>query len=386
METDSPRLVIELARQEPKDEKENQTEGKTQREEQKPGSQKNRKAEQGQGDEEKTTRKNKSGSQGQEDEMVTETQKEERKDGQTEAILNHLLFHKSIIDEERSAERINHYMGMVEDLSEGVHITIKNPFEKSIAIAFELVMEQHLDPWDLDLIEFSKMYLRKVKDQREIDFVTAGKLIFMAWSILKMQSAAILASAEPQQPQQDMESWSPADLDLYRSPEEFDYTTTVMNSSEPPLQEMVWRESSRPVTLIELVEAFEEARKDAELRMKLAEQRRNRYKVDMDFGSKVHREDLGEDICLTWKRILAHDGRPIPFSQISNGCREDIVTVLMSILFLAQMEKVKIWQKKMPEGEIYIQNLIGHHEELDINIKLPEFKEDEETDKEEGAA
>jgi len=33
------------------------------------------------------------------------------------------------------------------------------------------------------------------------------------------------------------------------------------------------------------------------------------------------------------------------------------VTVFMSLLFLAHLEKVKLWQKEFPYGEIYVKRL-----------------------------
>ena len=63
-------------------------------------------------------------------------------------VFNHLLFHKSLIDENDDSSNINFYVKMLQKTNQGEHISIENPFERSIAIAFELVMRQHLDPWD----------------------------------------------------------------------------------------------------------------------------------------------------------------------------------------------------------------------------------------------
>ena len=57
-------------------------------------------------------------------------------------VINHLLFHKSLIDEKDDATRINQYVSMLQMDDEGEHISIEDPFDRSIAIAFELVMKQ----------------------------------------------------------------------------------------------------------------------------------------------------------------------------------------------------------------------------------------------------
>ena len=67
-------------------------------------------------------------------------------------VINHLLFHKSLIDEKEDATRINHYVNMLQKADEGEHISIEDPFDRSIAIAFELVMQQHQYPKDLDVV------------------------------------------------------------------------------------------------------------------------------------------------------------------------------------------------------------------------------------------
>lgn len=274
-----------------------------------------------------------------------------------ESVINHLLFHRSLIDEEDSGDRITTYLEMVKQLQEGTYIAIEDPFEKSIAMVFELVIEHQLNPWDIDLIKFSKMYLKRLDKEKDINFITAGRLVFMAWSVLKMQSDALLANATPSG--QSTEICESIPKSFYQTPEDFDYTTTVLNSSEPPIQESVWRKGARPVTLMELIEAFNEAKREAELQLQINAIREKQRKIytDTKFHEKVHGENLQEDIKSAWKRILSFNGAPIPLSQLHNGSREDLITTLISILFLVQMKKIKLWQRNLPYGEIFIQNI-----------------------------
>ena len=46
-------------------------------------------------------------------------------------VINHLLFHKSLIDEKEDGQRINYYVTMLQKTNEGEHISIKNPFDRS---------------------------------------------------------------------------------------------------------------------------------------------------------------------------------------------------------------------------------------------------------------
>lgn len=279
---------------------------------------------------------------------------------QYEAVLNHLLFHKSIISEDDASGRIDRYLHMVHNIEKGMHIVIDDPFEKSIAAAFELVIEHMFDPWDINLREFTKMYLKQVKKGGYVNFVVAGKLVLMAWSILKLQSEEVLVQADP--PKQEEENYfSEWELDsgLYQESEDLDFTHAVMNRPSPPIHDPVRTQNQRPVTLIELVDAFDEARKEAELQTTINEMREKaRCQKPPDFSEQVHNEDLNEDMALTWNRLCRFDGHPVPLHDLYNHDIWDRVTVFVSTLFLANMNKVKIWQRKFPYGEIMVKRLV----------------------------
>jgi len=283
-----------------------------------------------------------------------------------EAVLNHLLFHKSLISEEDDSTRIDRYLHMVEEIDKGMHIVVDDPFEKSIAAMFELVIEHQFDPWDVDLREFTKMYLKQMKGGGYVNFVVAGKLVLMAWSILKLQSEEVLVWAEPPREREEyyFGDW---DLDptVYQEPEDLDFTHAVLNRSDPPVMKPVRTQNTRPVTLIELADAFDEARKEADLQMKIDELRsKSRKQVPHDFVKKVHMENLTEDISVTWKRLGKFDGQAVPLHNLYNHDIWDRVTVFVSVLFLAMMQKVRIWQRKFPHGEIMVKTLTESEDDI----------------------
>jgi segregation and condensation protein A len=272
-----------------------------------------------------------------------------------QTVLNHLLFHKALISETEGGQRINRYLAMLNEIDQGMHVAVRDPFEKSVVAAFELVLERHLDPWEINLVTFTKLFLDKVKKDGAVNFVTAGKLVFLAWSILKMQSDKVLLDAMPPEPTPEGDGW---DLDMFRDPADLDYNQLVLTGSATPLTEAIHREGRRAVTLMELMDAFDEARREADIQMQLnalREQAIRRFAPN--FHQKVHSEDLTEDIALTWARIAQFNGEPIPLRQLTLGDAWDEVTIFMSLLFLAHLEKVKLWQKDYPHGEIYVKRL-----------------------------
>ena len=223
-------------------------------------------------------------------------------------VMSHLLFHKSLIDEEDSGDRLHRYMEMVRGLQEGAHVAMEDPFEKSIAITLELVLIEHLDPWDVDLIGFSRLYLKRVKKEKDIDFITAGRLMLMAWSVLRLQTEEVLTTLARVQEEAngDLADWfeGAPEWAAYDEPD-YEYTKEVLKAEGPLLEERVQRKAPRPVTLLELVDAFEEARRETELRKEIEEKRKAaRERIIRERDVKVeddaqriaggrHRGDLG---------------------------------------------------------------------------------------------
>jgi segregation and condensation protein A len=278
-------------------------------------------------------------------------------------VINHLLFHKSLIDEKEDASRINHYVSMLQKADEGEHISIEDPFDRSIAIAFELVMQQHLNPWDIDLVNFSTMYLKRAKDEK-IDLMTAGRIIYMAWKVLKLQSDDLVVAMEAHDEEYEPFGWGDIPTEMWLSKDDaYSYTNLVMNSPEAPLDEPIRRNAKRKVTLIELLDAFDQAKKEAEEhqlveqqrqeeRERLAEKARKRMK-----GTAVE-DHLEEDVEVVWKRINKIPKKTISLMDLcEKKGREELINILMSVLFLAMDNKVLIYQKKFPYGKIYIKNM-----------------------------
>src|SRR4030043_207185 len=81
-------------------------------------------------------------------------------------VINHLLFHKALLDEQQDASRINEYITMLQQTYKGEHLSIEDPFDRSIALAFELVLNNQFNPWGIDLVSFSTLYIKRAKEAK----------------------------------------------------------------------------------------------------------------------------------------------------------------------------------------------------------------------------
>ena len=212
-----------------------------------------------------------------------------------------------MIDENDDTSKINFYIEMMQKTDQGEHITLDNPFDRSISIAFELVIQQHLNPWDIDLVKFSSMYLRRTQEEK-INLMTAGRMIYMAWKILKMQSSELVVNMEAKKEEYEPFEWSDLPSEMWMKDDDYSYTNLLLHVVDPPIEEPLRRDAKRKVTLIELLDAFNQARKDSEdyqLNEKQRNEEKNRLweKARKRMKGTAHEDHLEEDIMALWDKI-----------------------------------------------------------------------------------
>ena len=280
-------------------------------------------------------------------------------------VVSHLLFHKALIDENNDMTRLNQYLEMAKAASTGESSTIEDPFDRSMYLAFDLVLNQHLDPWGIDLVGFSTLYLQRAKKEK-IDLMTAGRIIYMAWKVLRMQSDNLVVNMETK-PQTDLEQgfgWEDIPTATWlANDDDYSYTNLLMKMPEPPFEEPLRRDATRKVTLMELLNAFDEVRKESEQyqlldnlrreeRIKLEEKARKAMK-----GS-AHEDHLEEDVAVIWELICKFPRESMNFSDLCEmQDPEERIKTFLSILFLAYEKKITVHQRKFPYGEIYIKTV-----------------------------
>ena len=197
------------------------------------------------------------------------------------------------------------------EMEEVEHQFLNDPFDRSVALVLQLFQDKDLDPWAVDLSAFLEMFSTRIEDTEDIDLPTCGRLIRMAWQVLRGQAESLI---ERQNHEDEVdEPW------IYDGGWESDFDDNDYNFSvgiitgthKERLPDMfsgrIQREEGRPVTLGELLMGLKAASRISEeqnLRLKIAEKRRASLEMARErFSGSLHVEDLEGDIRRTWEAM-----------------------------------------------------------------------------------
>ncbi len=261
-----------------------------------------------------------------------------------EEMEQHLLFHKALTDSAESSERISGYMNILSNAEGGEQL--EDPIDESIRSIFSLVIENGIDPWEIDLSQFVKIYTNKVSENK-FDMIVAGKLLLMAWKVLRLQSDATRDRSEPPEPE-------------FEVPDDFFFEEeNGMFVPQVAFKEAFAREPTRRVTMYELIDAFEEARNEIAV-----QKERDRVRIALKnkppqkFENKAHDEDDEKDVQSVWRSIEKLGTGEIFINDLYNRNIMHNLTVFLSVLHLVRDGKLSIRQDVMPFSEIFVEMLI----------------------------
>ena len=265
-------------------------------------------------------------------------------DGNTkvEELEQHLLFHRALADDDESYRRVMGYMDILSSAESGERL--QDPVDESIRAVFSLVLENGIDPWEVNLSEFVRMYEVKISMDR-FDMIVAGKLMLMAWKILRMQSESTRVRSEP-----------PAEPVAEEVDDSFFYDDEPLYVPEVSFREAYQRHPERPVTVYELIDAFEDARKEIEIQ-KERERVRSELKArePKRFENKAHDEDDERDVEAVWQRIEKLGTGQIDIRDLYTADLKENLTTFVAVLHLVRDGRLAVWQDDLPFGRIYIE-------------------------------
>ncbi len=163
----------------------------------------------------------------------------------------------------------NRYLDRLVELSlveEAEHQFLIDPFDRSVALVFQMFHNTDLDPWDVDLSVFLELFNQRINDSENIDLPTCGRLVRMAWSILRGQASSLLERQEKSLIDEEVEeTWDFEDSwESEFSDEDYNFSVGVLTGAAsdvlPTMFEgRIHREEGRPVTLGELLMGLQAA-------------------------------------------------------------------------------------------------------------------------------
>ena len=226
-------------------------------------------------------------------------------------ILDQLMSQDEDVSEaERYADRIMRIAQ--EDSAE--HQVLSDPFDRSVALVLSLVKEEGMDPWNIDLSAFLKLFTQRVrKEASGLDLPACGRLIRMSWEVLTQQASTLFDRVIALDVD-DEEDFIDFGWESEYDDEEFIFTTTVLegiadNHLPGLFGERMRRDEGRPSTLGELLSALKDACDEAEI-LKAKEENRKAHAEELknmldNVGSRMHNEDMEGDIRRCWTAMRA---------------------------------------------------------------------------------
>ena len=277
-------------------------------------------------------------------------------------------------------------------LEEAEHQFLIDPFDRSVALVLQLFQSSDLDPWDVDLSSFLEMFNERIKESENIDLPTCGRLVRMAWCILRGQASTLLEKQEHAFDFEEEEVW---DFDGGWESEfddaDYNFSLGVLTgAADEALPQMfegrIHRDESRPVTLGELLMGLQDAGRlaaEQRLREEIAKERREaNTRARERFSGSLHIEDLEGDLQRTWESLKTRSrgaGKPIGLGDLVDDISsksvesgmpkeeaeaEAQVTALVSALFLTNRGYVDLKQENGRNGKITLKDLWTEDEDF----------------------
>ena len=250
-------------------------------------------------------------------------------------ILDQLMSQEEEVSEaERYADRIMRIAQ--EDSAE--HQVLSDPFDRSVALVLSLVKEEGMDPWNIDLSAFLKLFTQRVrKESAGLDLPACGRLIRMSWEVLTQQASTLFDRVIAMD-MEDEEEFFDFGWEAEYDDEEFIFTSSVLEGNAdqhlPALfGERMRRDEGRPSTLGELLSALKDACDEAEI-LKAKEEYRKAHAEELksmldNVGSRMHNEDMEGDIRRCWtamRKVTKELGETkVPVEDVTNELEKILI-------------------------------------------------------------
>lgn len=204
----------------------------------------------------------------------------------------------------------------------------------------DLVIEEKLDPWNIDIIQVTEKYLERIRGLQSLDLRVPANIILAAAILLRFKSETLKLEEEQQVVEEEV------------------YIAEEQAPTEVPLLSLRTRiPPRRRVTLGELINTLSEV---------IEAQRKRATRVFQPrpiMSIEIPKEDIEKrmnNLFEKVKRAADSEGMLVFSDLLERKGSDEMVFVLLPLLHLAQDGKVDIMQEKM-FGEIFIRVMRETH-------------------------
>ncbi|MFH1664495.1 MAG: ScpA family protein [archaeon] len=198
------------------------------------------------------------------------------------------------------------------------------------SILLDLVNSEKMDPWDIDIIDLSEKYLKKINSIERTDLRVPANAILASAILLRAKSRLLKISSLEE--------------------EEKSTTDKIIEEFIPELKDARTLREGK-ISLDELVDAIQNIVEQTKSRKS-----RLRELPELKFQVPMTKENISEKMKKVFERIKqkADSQGMLLFSALIDGNNsEHLIDIFIPLLFLNNENKINLWQEEWL-GEIFI--------------------------------
>jgi len=211
-----------------------------------------------------------------------------------------------------------------------------------IEILVELAKNGKIDPWNIDIVHVTDTFLNKIEELQQMDLRISGRTLLYSCVLLRMKSTGLF------QEEEEMAE------EFFDEEEDYEEEFNIDEFNMPLLP--VRRSARRPVTLKELIEELKKAETDVIKRKEYLRAESSRRYIDVELTTEdvmniAHDEAIlrRTGTLLELLRQLFKTQEFVTLDEIFALEGADKIMDYITLLFLASMKEVVLYQEKMYE-------------------------------------
>lgn len=213
-------------------------------------------------------------------------------------------------------------------------------------IIYELVKDEQMDPWDIDISLLTQKYIEMLRSLKEHDFRVSGKVLLAAAILLKLKSTKLVGD--------DLTELDRLLIGVEDEMEELGFEEPASGTKLTEIPSLIPRTPQprkRKVSIFDLVEALERA-------LEVKKRRLIHSIPPLDVHAPKRKKDITDVIREVYGRIKsffmkALAGKLTFTKLLPSDSKEDKVYTFIPLLHLAQQNKIELIQDS-PFGEIQV--------------------------------